>query len=123
MDDCSVASNAENSFSGLFSSAEEYITQVSSISANNPVSASGPTDFVNGSHVPHALKMHSSKVALQAVAGSVESDMLVSDVNVMKQTARQQQIAATRLLESKEHQVVILQRHKLKILTRQRAWV
>ncbi|ESU39632.1 Hypothetical protein DHA2_151196 [Giardia duodenalis] len=101
VDDCSVASNAENPLVVFSPRAEEYITQVSSISTNNPVSASGPTDFVNGSHVPHALKMHGSKVALQAVAGSVESDMLVSDVNVMKQTARQQQIAATRLFESK----------------------
>ncbi|EFO62530.1 Hypothetical protein GLP15_4883 [Giardia lamblia P15] len=101
VDDCSVASNAENPLVVFSPRAEEYITQVSSISANNHASASIPTDFVNSSHVPHALKMHGSRVALQAVAGSVESDMIVSDVNVMKQTARQQQIAATRLLESK----------------------
>lgn len=101
IDDGSVASDIGNPLMVFSPRAEEYISQVSSISANNNVSASALVGPVNGSHVQHALKMQSSRVTLPAIAGSVESDMLVSDINVMKQTARQQQLAATRLLESK----------------------
>lgn len=100
-DDCSVTSNVGGPLMVFSPRAEEYISQVSSISTNNRVSTNGPADPINGSHVQQIFKTHGSKAALSAVAKSVESDMFVSDVNVMKQTARQQQIAATKLLESK----------------------
>lgn len=104
-DDYSAASNAEGPAVVFSPRAEEYISQISSISTNNRTSISAPTNPINGSQVQQALKMHGSKVALSAVAKSVESDMFVSDVNVMKQTARQQQLAATRLLESKTTEI------------------